>query len=127
MDRREEISCGLVIAGGDGSELFEFAEEIFDQVACLVEFLVELAGCGSILPGRDDGGFSGGSQRLDDALVGIESFVGDQQVGGDMWQQSIGPSQIMNLAWGKEKTQWVAKAIDQGVDLGAQSPLAAAE
>src|SRR5208282_2375441 len=43
MDGGGEISCGFVVAGGDGPELLEFAEEIFDQVSCLVEFLIERA------------------------------------------------------------------------------------
>src|SRR6266852_2704715 len=36
VDGGQEISCGLVVATGDGAELFEFAKEIFDQVARLV-------------------------------------------------------------------------------------------
>src|SRR5215813_8057005 len=127
MDRGEEISGGFVVAGGNGSELFEFAEEVFDQVARLVEFLVELAGRRSVLPGRDNGGFSGGGERLNDARVGIIGFVGDQQVGGHLWQQSIGPGQIVNLAWGQKEAQRVAEGVDESVDVGAQSTLAAAE
>jgi len=55
MDGGEEISCGFVVAGSDGPELLEFAEEIFDQVSCLVEFLIERAWRGSVLPDRDHG------------------------------------------------------------------------
>ena len=43
MDGGEEISGGFVVAGGNGSELFEFAEEVFDQMACFGEFLIERA------------------------------------------------------------------------------------
>ena len=43
MERGEEIPRGLIVARGDGAELFEFAKEIFDQVACLVERLIERA------------------------------------------------------------------------------------
>jgi len=55
VDGSEEISCGFVVAGGDGAELFEFAEEVFDQVARLVEVPVALARRGSVLPGWDHG------------------------------------------------------------------------
>jgi hypothetical protein len=127
MDRGEEISGGLVIAGGDGAELFEFAKEVFDQVACLVEFLVELSRRGSVFLGRDDSGFSSGGEWLDDALVGIVSFVGDHQFGSHLWQQSIGPGEIVGLAWSQEKAQRVAEGVDQSMDLGAQSAFAAAE
>ena len=37
MDRGQEISGGFVVAGGDGAELLEFGEEIFDQVSRFVE------------------------------------------------------------------------------------------
>jgi hypothetical protein len=30
VDGGKEVSCSFVEAGGDGTELFEFAEEIFD-------------------------------------------------------------------------------------------------
>lgn len=40
MDSGEKITSGLVVTGCDGSELLELAEEILDQMACLVEVLV---------------------------------------------------------------------------------------
>jgi len=47
VERGEEISRGLVVTRGDAAVLFEFTEEILDQVARLVERLIELAGrCG---------------------------------------------------------------------------------
>ena len=92
-----------------------------------LEFPIELARRGSVLSGRDRGGFSGGGGRRDDAFVGIVGFVGDQQVGGHLWQQSIGPGQIVHLARGQEKAKRVAEGIDEGVDLGGYSALAAAE
>ena len=33
MEGSQEISGGFVTAGGDGAELFEFGEEIFDEVS----------------------------------------------------------------------------------------------
>jgi hypothetical protein len=36
VDGGEEVACGFVIAGSDGAKKFEFGEEVFDQVACLV-------------------------------------------------------------------------------------------
>ena len=71
VDGGEEISGGFVIACGDGSELFELAEEILDQVARLVELAVKRAGGGAVSPERDDGGFAGLGQGLDDPLIGI--------------------------------------------------------
>jgi hypothetical protein len=36
MDCGEEISGGFIVASGDGAVLLELAEEILDEVACLV-------------------------------------------------------------------------------------------
>jgi hypothetical protein len=44
VERGEEIPRGLIVARRDGAELFEFAEEILDQVALFVEFSIEFAG-----------------------------------------------------------------------------------
>ena len=40
MDGGEKITSGLVIAGCDGAELFKLAEEILNEVSCLVQMLV---------------------------------------------------------------------------------------
>ncbi len=125
VDCAEEISGGLVIARGDGTELFEFAEEIFDQVACFVELRVELAGRCSVFLGRDHAGLSGGGQRPEDAIVGILGLVGDRQVGGHLRMQGIGSGQIVNLSGGQQEAQRVAEGVDQGMDLDAQPALAA--
>jgi hypothetical protein len=41
VDGRQAISDGFVVARGDGTELFEVAEEILDQVARLIKFSVK--------------------------------------------------------------------------------------
>jgi hypothetical protein len=55
VERGEEISRGLIVTRGDAAVLFEFTEEILDQV----ERLIERAGRCSVLPRRDNGGFAG--------------------------------------------------------------------
>ena len=40
MDGSQEVTSSLVIAGCNGSELFEFAKEILDQMPCLVQVFV---------------------------------------------------------------------------------------
>ena len=54
MDGGEEVSGGLVVARGDGAELLELAEEVFDEMARLVHLFVERAGDFAVAPGRDD-------------------------------------------------------------------------
>ena len=127
MERGEEIPRGLIVARSDAAELFELAEEILDQVACLVECLIELAGRCPVLPRRDHGGFSGTRQPLEDAIVGIAGFVGDQDLGGHLRQQRISADEIMGLSRGQQEAQRIAEGVNQSVDFGAQSALAAAD
>jgi hypothetical protein len=101
VERGEEISGGLIVARSYGAVLFEFTEEILDQVACLVESLIELTGRCSVLPRRDHGGFSGTRQRFENTLIGIIGFVGGQHLGGHLRQQRIGTGEIMGLSRGQ--------------------------
>jgi hypothetical protein len=119
----EEISGGLIVARGDAAELFKFAEEILDQVACLVERLIDLAGRCSVLPRRDHGGFSGTRQRLENALISIIGLVGDQDLGSHLRQQRIGSGEIVNLSRGQKEAQRIAESVDQSVDLVLNPPL----
>jgi len=126
MDGGEEVSCGLVVAGGDAAELLELGEEVFDQVPCFVEVAIVIPAHLAVGFWGDHDGFAGCSQRDDYPCVGIESLVGDQRIGLHRRQQMIGASQIGCLAAGQEEAQRIAQGIDQGVDLGAQpSPRAA--
>jgi hypothetical protein len=50
----EEISRGFVVVRGKGSELFEFTEEILDEVARLVEMFVEITSRGAVAAERND-------------------------------------------------------------------------
>ena len=54
----EEVSRCFVVSGGDGAELLEFGEEVFNEVSRFVELLVVLALNFSVRFGRDDGLFS---------------------------------------------------------------------
>ena len=120
MDGSAEILCGLVVAGGDRTELLEFAEEVFDQVALFVEIAVEVARCEAVWPRRDDGGFAGAGQGFEDARVGIVGLVGDQPIGRHLRQQRVGADQIVRLSRGQPKGQRIAERVDQRMDLGAQ-------
>jgi len=93
----EEVSGGLVVAGGDGAELLEFGEEIFDEVACLEQVAIIVTADLAVGFGRDHHGLTGGDERVDDALLGVEGFVGDQCIGLYSRQQVIGPDEIMGF------------------------------
>jgi hypothetical protein len=125
-DRGEEMNCGekvsggFVVAGCDGAELLEFSEEVLDEVPRFVGISVELPWLLSVRPGRDHHGFAGRRQRLDDASVSVERFVGDEHVGFHGRQKVISADQIMGLPTGQEEADRVAECIDQSVDFGAQ-------
>jgi len=125
VDCGEEVSSSFVVAGGDGAKLLELAVEVFDEMASLVELLVESSRRLARAPWWDDKGLSCAQQGVNDTLVGIEGFVGQQGGGLHVRQQRIGAAQIMGLPRGQKEAQGVAQSIDQGVDLGAQSAFAA--
>lgn len=79
----EEVSSGFVVACGDGAELFEFGEEVLDQVPGFVEFPVVRALLFATGFGRDDGLFACLLQRFQHSFVGIEALVGDHGSGFD--------------------------------------------
>src|SRR3954471_19484009 len=60
-------------------------------------------------------------------LVGIEGFVGNERLGLKRGQQGIGSGQIVLLTAGEMKAGRIAERIHQGVDLGGQPALAAAD
>jgi hypothetical protein len=127
VDGGKEIPGGFVIARCDRPELLEFAEEILDQVTLFVAFAIEFAGRQAVCPGRDYGGFASRGQPVEDSAIGIKGAVCDQQIGGHMWQQRIGPGQVVRLSGRQQQAQRIAERVDQRMDLGAQTAAAAAK
>jgi hypothetical protein len=125
MDGGEEVSGGLVVAGRNRSVLLELTVEVLHEVSRLVHFLVVEALKLSIALGRNDELFSCRKERLDDALIGIESLVCQQGVGLHLGQKSVGAFQVVGLPRSQEEGQRIAKGIDHGMDFRAQSAFAA--
>ena len=123
----EEVSGCFVVAGGDTSEQLELGEEVFNQVAGFVEFLVVFALHFSVSLGWNDGLFSSLLQRFEHPFVGVESLVGDHRAGLQLRQQNVGSVQFAGLAFGEMKAYWVAERIHGGVNLGAQPAFAASD
>ena len=121
MDGCKEVARRLVVACRDGPVLFELGEEILDEMASLVEVLVERPLPTTVGFGWDDGGLLGRGQRIENPLVGVEGFVGDQHVGPHLRQETVGPDQIVSLTTAEAEPDRVAQRIDQRMDLGAQA------
>jgi len=74
--------------------------------------------------GRNDDCLACGEQRFDDALVGIEGFVGQHSIGLHVRQQRIRALQVMGLTGGQKEAERIAEGVDHGMDFGAQSAFA---
>ena len=77
--------------------------------------------------GWDDGDFAGFFERVNDALIGIEAFIGDHDVGFDLWQQDIGAVEIAGLSRREREAGRITQSVNHRIDLGAQSAFAAAD
>jgi hypothetical protein len=65
--------------------------------------------------------FAGCRERPDDPFVGVECLVGDQHVSLHIWPQMVSANQILSLPASQMKADWIARGVDHGMDLGAQS------
>jgi len=121
----EEITSSFVIAGGDSAELFKLLEEVFDQMASFIQFLVVLTLHLAVGLGWNHRGLSRLLPRNQNSLVGIKAFIRQQDVGLQLGQQHIGALQVAGLSAGEMKSNRVAQRVHGGVNLGAQPAFAA--
>ena len=120
-DCSEEVSCELVISGGDSPEVLEFVEETLDEVALAVEVRIDRAANPYVALGRDVGL---GAARLDDLDDGAGRV---STVGNHVPRQSEAVEQLRSgglvgcLAGGEHEADRQAALIDDDMDFGAQS------
>lgn len=127
VDCRQKVSCGFVIACGNGSELLKLTEKVLDKMSRLVEFLVVDARLLPTTLGRNDRFFPGSQQRLDDALIRIVPFVSYQRIRLNERQQCVRPIQVAGLSGRQHKASRIAQGIGRGIDLCAQAPSTASD
>jgi hypothetical protein len=120
LDHGLEALIGFACAHGDALELFEFAEEIFDQVAPLVDLQVDIERLGPTWMLGDDDLRAALGQVGDDG-VGIESLVSDQTAKLDILYQWRNADSIEALARQENKPHEVAQRIGQRQDFGRQT------
>jgi hypothetical protein len=58
------------------------------------------------------GRFSGVYKGPDDAVIGTEGLVGDQDIGCHVRQQRIGIGQIVHLSWGQQEARGIAECVN---------------
>jgi hypothetical protein len=120
MDGGEEVSCSLVVAGSNGAELFEPAEEVLDAVTCLIQVLIVVALHFAIRFGWNHRRFSSLRQPLQNPFVGIVALVGQHDGCFESRQQCIGPLQITSLSGGQQESCRIPQGINSSMDFGAQ-------
>ena len=110
VDGGFEALVGLVGAHGDPLELFEFAEEVFDEMTPLVEVIVDLQRRStSWVLGDDRLGAALG--QFEDDGVAVEGFVGDQSAKAYAIDQRRNPDGVEALARQQDETDEIAKGI----------------
>ena len=88
MDHGGEAAVGFAGAHGDTLELFELAEEVFDEVAPLVELAVERQGWNAPWVLRDDD-LGAARVEIGDDGVGVEGFISDQSAEHHIVEQRL--------------------------------------
>jgi hypothetical protein len=120
-DGGKEVPGELVIAGGDSSEVFELVEEALDEVALPVDRGIDRALDLAVPLGRDVRVGAMGGDEIDDGTR-VVAAVGDGVLGrGEIGEQRRHGGLVGGLARAEHEAQRQAPAIDDDVDLGAQS------
>ena len=117
----EECGSSFIVSGGDGSVMFQFFEEIFDQMAGFVECFVIIAGLFAIGFWRNDRLNIYRTQSVNHPFVRIVSFVCKQNVGPDAADQNVRAVQIAGLSGCQVKCQRIAQSVAGRMDFRAQS------
>ena len=127
MNGAEEITSSFVVTSGDGTELLEPGEKIFDQMARPIQVPVKgtLDQVGAAR--RDHDRFARFFQRLNQPLLCVIGFVRHDGIRRGVGQQDVGADDVVGLSGGKVKPCRIAQSVYRGVDLRAQSSAATSD
>lgn len=117
MDQGFEALIGFASAHGDAFELFEFAEEVFDEMPPLVHLQVDVDGVDALRPLRDDDFRPALAQFLDDP-VGVEGLVAEQGVERDPIDERRHADRVVAVSRQQHEAHEIAQGIAQREDLG---------
>ena len=125
MDHGGEALVGFAGAHGDAFELFEFAEEIFDEMTPFVHFSVNLEWVSAAwMLGYDD--FGATLIKVGDDDVAVEGFIGEQSAEFDTRDQRRNTNSIEAMSRQQFEPDKAAKRIGQGENLGGHTALGSA-
>jgi hypothetical protein len=117
---------GLVVSRRDSPELFEIAEEVFDEMAPAIHGEVACNGLLSIRLWRDDDFRFGFLKQVAQVIV-VEALVGQKCLHIDAVDQVRRGNAVVTLAWQENEPGEVAERIDKGDDLRRQTTAGAAD
>ena len=119
-DCGEEVSCKLVMAGRDASEVLELVEEAFDEIALAVQVIGHRALLPAVPLGRDVAARAMVGNAFEDG-AGVAAAVGDGVPGQLKAVKEGGHGSLVGgLARGEREAARQAKAVDDDMDFGAQ-------
>ena len=125
MESSEEVTGGLLVAGCDGSELFDEVEEPLDEIAFGIEGEIAFAFDLAVLfrgYHRDD---AADFEAFNEA-IGVISFVADKRLRRDLSKERLSLGDLVDLAFGEAERQRIAESIDDDVDFGGRAAARAA-
>jgi hypothetical protein len=120
MNHCRETRVSFLVSCSDTAELFEFAEEIFNEMAPAVHVEVTFDGLGPIGFRRDDGNGAAVVQ-FGAQPIHIEGFVGEQSLKVDALDQRCNTDTVVTLARHQDEARKIAQRIDQRQDFGRQA------
>src|SRR4051812_12853803 len=117
---------GLVVASGDGPELFQLGESVLDEVAPAVHLAVEADGGLAVGLGWDHRSCPT-TVKLRSEPVGVERFVVEQSAEDDTLDQRLHADGVVALTGQQDEAHQIAERIDQGDDFAGQAAARAAD
>jgi hypothetical protein len=120
-DGGEEVSRELVVAGGDGSEVFDPVEEAFDEVALSVDLAIDGALDLAVALGGDVRSRTVRDDEIEDG-AGVIAAIGDGIV---CWakavEERLNGSLVGGLTRAQHEPQRQAASVHHDMNFGAQS------
>ena len=120
MNERQEGSGELVVSRGDASEVLDAVEKAFDQIAALVEMLVEIPRIEPV-GARRYNRFAALSLNQFDEGIRVVSLVGHDVQSRLIRDQRSGMLDVGHLASRENDAQRIAQGVDGHVQFGGQS------
>ena len=120
MDEGGEALVSFIVAGCNTAVLFEVTEEVLDQVTPAIHYEIAVNRCLTIGLWWNNSTCAT-SIKFGSKRVVVETFVADESVEGDPFNQRRNPDTVVALARKQDETGQIAEPVDKSHDLGGQA------